>query len=1573
MAHSDGASWAAFLQSAGIPADVAVTYAAAMVEECITDHHDLTTEILKEIGVDRIGHRLNILKYCTPRPSTTTEVPPRLLVDGSHQQGSLSKIATASAPHIKSEMTNPEFRKLMIDWSVFKKMTRLSDARVADQVYTSCDPSVQTSIINTTDDFFALSEDEIFKLIEKIVTKRSNPSVYRLAFSNLAQSDGEAVKDYVVRLKSHARDCEFACPHCKHDLISTNVKDQLIRGLQNKQLQTDILAKSETLQDLEAIVKHAESFEAAIDDQSKLQDASEVMAARTTTYRRMQQSQLGARRSDHQTPSPTEQKGAQGSAQSQSRKRTCPGCGSTNHASHDARRNECPAWGQTCHNCDGVNHFAKVCRQPKRGSTGNHGTSRYDASANAIIAHVQYDESEDVFTPTGPVDETAFVPVNMTPIIGGKHRPTRTIEVFADSGADICLAGPKHLTELSISSDDLAPCRKTIRAVGGSLLTCKGWFQCEFDVCGNTTRQPIYICDKIDRIYFSRKACIDATILPRTFPFPMNKPERVASIEPPHLPRRPEIIPMSPIEENVPKLKAYLIEKFGDSVFDRATPFRMMNCAPAHIHLKKDAKPFAIHNPFSIPIHWREEVKRKLDKDVADGIIEEVPIGEPVSWCSPMVVTSKADGSARRTVDLQKLNQQCQRETHHCQSPFRLASQVPRHTKKSVLDATDGFHAIDLDEESRPLTTFITEWGRYRYRRLPQGYSASQDAYTRRYDEIIKDVPGKVKCIDDTLLYSQDIESAFFAVFDYLTLCARNGITINKAKFKFCQDTVTFAGLKITPDGIHPSDELLTAIKNFPTPKDIHDVRSWFGAVNQMAWAYATSPIMLPFRNLVKPSMTFSWDDSMEKLFRETNQLLTEKCTAGIRAFELDRRTCLQTDWSKTGVGYLLLQQHCDCDTAKAPVCCKDGWKLVFAGSRFTSDAESRYSPTEGEALAIAWSLQHARMFVLGCKDLMVSTDHRPLLGILKDRDLNSISNPRIFNLKEKTLPFTFNVQYNPGKWHRGPDAFSRNPVAALIAESANDQDSQSYPTEEIMAARSQAFIAAISSSDCDPLLTIADIHTAAAKDVTHQLLHDTIANGFPVSRNDLKEELRVYWPVRDRLSLMDGLVMMADRVVIPAIHRKSVLNALHAAHQGASSMIARAQRAVYWPGVDADIRNKRYTCQTCNETAPSNAKEPLRMTMPSTYPYQQICLDFFHMGHHTYLACVDRFSGWLTVFHFGKRATSAELISACRSVFTQNGVAEEVCTDGGPQLTSSEFTNFLKSWGVRHRLSSVDYPQSNGRAELAVKSAKRMIRDNMRADGSLDNDRAARAILQHRNTPLKDLGMSPAQLLLHRELRDHVPANPSHYRLHKDWILAAAEREKLYAHRNKPLEEAYNRSAHTLKPLTTQTTVMIQTKGKWDKSGHIVETLPHRQYRVKVNGSGRLTLRNRRFLRPVPSQPSGRVIPPSSGCPALHPSGSAAPDDISGTTTPSVAPHTVNCTVPRVGLPATSRTMPLPITAQSAADTPYGNGYPQATSQTGAPPRVPRALRELTDFNEPGLVTQGPSQPGRTRSGRLL
>ena len=93
-----------------------------------------------------------------------------------------------------------------------------------------------------------------------------------------------------------------------------------------------------------------------------------------------------------------------------------------------------------------------------------------------------------------------------------------------------------------------------------------------------------------------------------------------------------------------------------DTAFNRTSPFPAMSMPPAHIHLNENAKPYTRRTPIPISFHWKKEVKESLDRDVERGIIAPVPIGTPVEWCSPMVVTAKKNGKPRRTIDLQCSN-----------------------------------------------------------------------------------------------------------------------------------------------------------------------------------------------------------------------------------------------------------------------------------------------------------------------------------------------------------------------------------------------------------------------------------------------------------------------------------------------------------------------------------------------------------------------------------------------------------------------------------------------------------------------------------------------------------------------------------------------------------------------------------------------------------------------------------------------------------------------------------------------------------------------------------------------------
>ena len=457
-----------------------------------------------------------------------------------------------------------------------------------------------------------------------------------------------------------------------------------------------------------------------------------------------------------------------------------------------------------------------------------------------------------------------------------------------------------------------------------------------------------------------------------------------------------------------------------------------MEGKPLNITFVPGATPTAVHTPIPVPHHWKKRVKADLYRDVALGIIEAVPVGTPTTSCSRMVVAPKKDGSPRRTVDLQKLNDATMRETHHTPSPFNQVSMVPAHTRKTVLDAWNGYHSVPLSPAARDATTFITEWGRYRYCRAPQGFHGSGDGYTRRFDDITVDMMRKTRCIDDSLLWDDSIESSFWHTLDYISQCADKGVVFNPDKFHFADMEVEFAGFLVTANGVKPTKRMTEAILHFPTPTNISGVRSWFGLVNQVSYAFSQAEVMAPFRELLRTkNRKFYWDETLERLFKESKRVIVEKIENGVKTFEINRTTGLATDYSKTGISFFLFQKHCKCP-GEADMSCGEGhWKVILAGSRFTNDAESRYAPVEGEALALVYGLESCRMFILGCPDLLVTVDHKPLTKIFSDQALENIKNPRLLNFKERSLMYKFRIKHRPGKLNAAPDCASRYPAGA--------------------------------------------------------------------------------------------------------------------------------------------------------------------------------------------------------------------------------------------------------------------------------------------------------------------------------------------------------------------------------------------------------------------------------------------------------------------------------------------------------------------------------------------------------------
>ena len=187
--------------------------------------------------------------------------------------------------------------------------------------------------------------------------------------------------------------------------------------------------------------------------------------------------------------------------------------------------------------------------------------------------------------------------------------------------------------------------------------------------------------------------------------------------------------------------------------------------------------------------------------------------------------------------------------------------------------------------------------------------------------------------------------------------------------------------------------------------------------------------------------------------------------------------------------------------------------------------------------------------------------------------------------------------------------------------------------------------------------------------------------------------------------------------------------------------------------------------------------------------------------------------------------------------------------------MTSDVFQKSLKAWGIRQCLSAAYNPHSNCRAELAVKTGKRLLRDNVGPGATLNTDRFMRAVMQFRNTPMQDCRRSPAQMVFGRAMRDFIPSMPHKYEPAKDWVVTQEYRERTLALKREADHKRWSQKTKNLGMLEVGTPVMIQNQTgnnptKWDKTGVVLENKPHSQVLVRVDGSRRVTLRNRRFIR---------------------------------------------------------------------------------------------------------------------------
>lgn len=424
-----------------------------------------------------------------------------------------------------------------------------------------------------------------------------------------------------------------------------------------------------------------------------------------------------------------------------------------------------------------------------------------------------------------------------------------------------------------------------------------------------------------------------------------------------------------------------------------------------------DDEPTYIKN-YRIPHSHKEEVKKQVHKLLEDDIIEP----SVSNYNSPILLVPKKplpgtnEKRWRLVVDYRAINKKLVADKFPLPRIDDILDQLGRAKFFSSLDLISGFHQVELEENSRDITSFSAEQGAFRFKRLPYGIKVAPNSFQRMMSLAFSGLkPAQAFLyMDDLIIIGCSTKHMLQNLKDVFSICRKYNLKLNPDKCTFFRNEIIFLGHKCTDRGILPDDSKYSVIKNYPTPKNGDEAKRFVAFCNyyrRFIPNFAESSRHLS--RLSRKNVPFEWSRDCEEAFQYLkNQLLSPKI---LQYPDFSKKFCITTDASKHTCGAVLSQEY-------------QGVQLPIAyASRAFTRGESNKSTIEQELAAIHWAIQYFRPYVYG-KKFIVRTDHRPLTYLFSMKNPSS----KLTRIRLDLEEYDFEVDYIRGKENYAADALSR-------------------------------------------------------------------------------------------------------------------------------------------------------------------------------------------------------------------------------------------------------------------------------------------------------------------------------------------------------------------------------------------------------------------------------------------------------------------------------------------------------------------------------------------------------------------
>lgn len=827
---------------------------------------------------------------------------------------------------------------------------------------------------------------------------------------------------------------------------------------------------------------------------------------------------------------------------------------------------------------------------------------------------------------------------------------------------------------------------------------------------------------------------------------------------------------------------------------------------------------------YNVPKAFEKSINERLNKMETDGIIERADQeNAKISSVSPLVLVPKGTNDFRIVVDYREVNKAIIREPYPMPSLEKIWTEIPSEGKGlffTKLDLKDAYFHIELHEDVRHFTTFMSSNGLMRFKRLPFGLSCAPELFQKVMEKLMINCKGVIVYLDDILITASTLSVLEERVTAVKAVLKRNNLTVNESKSEYSKQKVDFLGFTIDGTGILPSQDKISDIKHFEKPKDVSELRSFLGMLTFISpfienFSHKTKPL----RDLTKSnsgSFKSRWASEQQEAFEGLKKAV-EQDIVKRGFFDEKDKTILYSDASPWGLGAVLCQQSCQTEENR----------IIACASKSLTDTEAGYPQLHREALAIVWAMERFSYYLLG-RQFTLKCDSKALEFMIKHKQHKDCGK-RIMTRAEgwylRLDHFQYNFQHIPGHTNiaDAPSRIARKQEAIVFDMDKKWQD--------------LCIVTADTNLIQEHLLAVTNeqVTTRMQEDEELQSVIKNLTN-----KERWPEKILKFQPFQSQMYVVGKILMKNEKMVLPDSLKTSTLRAAHRGHPGMSTMKNLLRLGVWWPKMDHEIEKYVESSPACQLVTKTSRPLPIQLTELPKNPWDLISMDFASasdVNKWKALVITDNYSRFLIAIPMDRTDTEA-VKKVLKRVFQTYQIPKKIRADNGPPFNAAELHNWLQSeFGVKLFHSTPANPTENGMVERSMQGINK-ITAIAKLTKTNWKDSLAEYVAAYNTWPHSVTKIPPAELMFGRVVRTLLPQHKTDTRQQLDDDLRDLEHEKKF---KRNVREDQRRGAQEM-GISVGDKVLVQQQKK-EKADTVYKNAFHEV--VKITGEGRVTLKD--------------------------------------------------------------------------------------------------------------------------------